>query len=193
MDKKIRKVRGYYGFYDKSAMPKGDYKDVIIDSADSMDWLTTYEVSDMAKNHCGAVAATNISLYYDKRGYEGLKILNSKLETFKSLHSIIGNGPVMSLSKGLRKYFASRGYRLSYGNLGSLKEIKQAVDKGRIVGALLAKNLFNWHWVLIVGYREYSDGTTFVRLINGWDKTIDKFYSLHSGSIWISANEYWIS
>lgn len=28
---------------------------------------------------------------------------------------------------------------------------------------------------------------------NGWDNTIDVFYKINSGSLWISATKYWVN
>lgn len=183
---------GDYGFYDESSLPLGKYKDVIIKDADRIDWLTTYDVNTFAKNHCGAVAATNISLYYASRGFRDLNISNDKIEVFKKLHALIGNGPVVTIAGGLDKYFSSLRYDLRFSNLGNLESIKNALVNDRIIGILLAKDLFNWHWVLGLGYREYEDGSVYIRILNGWDNAIDKFYMIHSGSLWISATQYWL-
>lgn len=184
--------KGGYGFYDWGSMPGGSYKSNTIKSAGSTDWITTSEVKDIAKNHCGATAVTNIALYYHNRGYSNLKISGSKRETFKRVHSIIGNGPVMTIAGGTKTYFSNRGYNLSYSNVGNFATIKNAVTNDRVTGILLANGIVDWHWVLGVGYREYANGGNYIRIVNGWNNTINKFYKPHSGSLWVSATQYWV-
>ena len=184
--------KGGYGFYDWGQMPSGNYESRTISGASSTDWITTGEVSDLAKNHCGATSVTNIALYFNNRGYSKLKINGDKCETFKKVHAIVGNGPVMTIAGDTKTYFSNRGYELKYSSVNSFDGIKNSVRNDRITGILLANGIVDWHWVLGVGYREYSSGDKFIRIVNGWNNTIDRFYKPGSGSLWISATEYWI-
>jgi len=57
---------------------------------------------------------------------------------------------------------------------------------------LLAEGIVNWHWILGVGWREYSSGNFYMRIVDGWDGTANRFYKPYSDSLWISATEYWL-
>lgn len=183
---------GDYGFIDWGDMPSGNFSSNTIDDASSTSWITTGETSDIANNHCGATAVTNIALYYAERGYDKLKINDSNLDTFKAVHKIVGNGPVVSITSGANKYFKDRGYSLSSSSVGSFNAVKSAVNSNQIQGVLLSDGIFNWHWILAVGYRQYDSGEKYMRIVNGWDNSIDVFYKIHSGSAWFSAQKYWV-
>lgn len=183
---------GDYKFISNENMPLGKYSSKTISNIESVDWITTGYTNDLAKNHCGATAVTNLAIYYDKMGYEMLKINDSKLETFKEIHKIIGNGPVLTIAQGAKKYFKARGYDLSKSSLNSFDEIKIAIDNNQIIGILLSNGIFDWHWVLAIGYREYENGENYLRIINGWNNTSDIFYKINSGALLFSATRYWI-
>lgn len=74
-----------------------------------------------------------------------------------------------------------------------ISNIKSAADNDEIQGVLLADGIFNWHWILAVGYRQYNSGGDYMRIVNGWDNTIDIFYKVNSASVWISATKYWVN
>ncbi len=184
---------GDYGFIDWGSMPSGSYSSKTITNASSTSWITTSDTSHLADNHCGATASTNIALYYANRGYSNLKINNSKIDTFKAVHKIIGNGPVMMIAGGTKQYFQDRGYSLSSSSVSDFSGIKSAADNNQIQGILLADGIVSWHWILAVGYRQYNSGGNYMRIVNGWDNTIDVFYKINSGSAWISATKYWVN
>lgn len=179
-----------YGFIEEKSLPVGEYEEAVISKAGSMDWLITYDVKDLANNHCGAVAAVNIVTYYSNiYGYNEL-VFEDKRSTFKALHKVIKNGPVLRLAGKIRRYVKSRGFTLEYRELGSFDEIKLAVKNDKISAILLKKHLLEWHWVLGVGYREYKAGDKYIKLMNGWDKRINFYYKLNSGSAFMAATEY---
>ena len=183
---------GDYGFIDLGDMPSGKYTSDTILYATSTDWAIMDEFNSIADNHCGATAVTNIALYYAKRGYSKLKI-NSRLDTFKAVHKIVGNGPVMTIAGSAKEYFSDRGYTLKYSSVGDFSGIKSATTSDRPCGILLADGLFSWHWILSVGWREYTNGGNYLRIMDGWYDTVDRYYKINSGSLWISATEYWVS
>lgn len=184
---------GDYGFIDWGNMPSGSYSSKTITNASSTSWITTYDTLHLADDHCGATASTNIALYYANRGYSNLKINNSKIDTFKAVHKIIGNGPVIMIAGGTEQYFQDRGYSLSSSFVGDFSGIKSAANKNQIQGILLADGIDSWHWILAVGYRQYNSGGNYMRIVNGWHNTIDVFYKINYGSSWISATKYWVN
>lgn len=183
---------GDYNFIEKENMPKDNYISNTITRVKSVDWITTGYTYDLADNHCGATAVVNLALYFDKLGYNKLKINNSKMDTFKSVYKIVGDGPVLTIYRGARKYFRERGYKLCKSKIDSFNEIKNAIDNNYIVGILLSNGILDWHWVLAIGYREYENGDIYMRIINGWDNTADIFYKINSGAFWFSATKYYI-
>ena len=181
-----------YGFYDWGNMPGGKYEHDTIKGSTSTMWLTMNEVNDIAYDHCGATAVTNLALYFRQRGKRNLKINDSKRSTFIAVYKIVGHGPVATIAGSAVRYFSNRGYSLNYSGANTFAEVKRAVRADRILGILLADGIFSWHWILGIGYREYPNGDSYIRVINGWDNTTYKYYKLHTGSSWISSTQYWM-
>lgn len=182
---------GGYGFIDLGNMPSGSYSSDTITKASTTDWATTGEFSEIAKNHCAATAVTNFALYFANRGHSNLKI-DTVYKTFEAVHKIVGNGPVMTIADEAKDYFSDRGYTLKTSSVGTFSGIITAVTNERPSGILLANGIVDWHWVICVGYRAYSSGDNYMRIVDGWNDTIDRFYLIHSGSMWWSATEYWV-
>ncbi len=40
---------------------------------------------------------------------------------------------------------------------------------------LLFADLVNWHYVIGVGYREYTDGSKFIRVVDNWHNSSNKY------------------
>lgn len=186
---------GDYGFIDWDDMPSGKYEWDIVPNAISTDWATTSEFSSIAKNHCGATAVTNLALYFANCGYSKLK-KDSVYDTFVAVHGIVGNGPVLTIAESAKKYFSMCGYKLSYGSAPTFDGIKGAIRDGKPCGILLANAILDWHWVICVGYRDYTPegaGGGYMRIVDGWNDTTLRFYLCSSGSEWISSTSYEIS
>lgn len=184
---------GDYGFIDWGNMPSGSYTSDIVSKATTTDWATTGEFTSIAKNHCGATAVTNFALYFANRGYSNLKINSSVYDTFVAVHKIVGNGPVMTIADETKEYFSDRGYTLNTSSVADFSGIKTAIGNDRPCGILLANGIVDWHWIICVGYRDYSSGGKYMRIVDGWNDTTLKFYLCNSGSVWISATQYWVS
>lgn len=195
LDKKIQNkltaLQGDYGFVDIKDMPTGSYKSNKIPLAND-NWATTGEFSNIADNHCGATASTNIALYFTYQEYINLLKDSSKHNTFLEIHRSIGNGPVMRIAKKTKDYFKRRGYNLRYGRAISYNGIKKAIANNRPCGVLLAAGILDWHWIIAIGWREYPDGDKYLQIINGWNNSTQKFFKLKNGARLVSATEYWI-
>lgn len=188
--KKLNILTGDYGFIPINNMPKGKYKAATID-IDGINWATTGEFSNVADNHCGATAATNIALYFHKRGYTNL-LNKNKHDTFTAIHKVIGNGPVAMIAGGTKKYFNSRGYPLKYGRVSSFNGIKKAIANQKPCGVLLAAGILDWHWVICVGWREYSTGEKYLQIVNGWNNSANYFFKVNNNVRLRSTTEYGI-
>lgn len=182
---------GGYGFINLGNMPSGSYSSDTITKASTTDWATTGEFSEIAENHCAATAVTNFALYFANRGHSNLKI-DTVYRTFEAVHKIVGNGPVMTIADEAKEYFSDHGYTLKTSSIGSFSGIITAVTNERPSGILLANGIVDWHWVICVGYRSYDSGDNYMRIVDGWNDTINRFYLINSGSMWWSATEYWV-
>lgn len=156
-----------------------------------VNWITTVETSGLASRHCGAVAATNTFLYMNSLENDREKHLEKK-EIFKSLHKMIGNGPVFSLDNNLKKFFKKLGYNLKSKKIKSIDQYKSEIDNGSVILILIARGIVEWHWVLGVGYIDYGDGNFYAQIIDGWHNSTDKFYKIKNNNSWLSAKSFYI-
>ena len=136
-------------------------------------WGTTGEFEGIgnAKNHCAATAAFNAVYYYRARNKNNSLFVNgSRADTFKALHSKIGNGPVLfpTLQKGLKAYVSEAGSAFSTVADKAYETLKSQIDGGCMCILLLSAGLTEWHYVNAIGYREYESGEKFVRVIDNW-------------------------
>ncbi|MCL2410449.1 MAG: hypothetical protein FWC97_02285 [Treponema sp.] len=145
------------------------------------------------RNHCGAVAVTNLAMIFANQGHQSLRITNV-YNTFRAIHPThVGNGPVMMIAPGATNYFRSRNVTLRHSGIGTVAQYRTAIANNRPVGILLANGLFSWHWIVGVGYRHYTNtGITFFRVLDGWNTSNQRFYRPNTGSLWWSATSYWI-
>lgn len=187
-NKKLDLKTSSYGFIKASDVPDLDYKSNKL-KYDKITWAEMSSFNDIAKNHCGATLITNLCIFYDSQGYEGLLIDGSIRKTFEHIHGIIGNGPVIATARTAKRYFSKKGYDLIYKSIYNFNQIKDAIDKNMPVAMLLAEKIFEWHWVLGVGYLK-SDKVEFVRIINAWEDTDQRFYLINHKSNFFSAVRY---
>lgn len=173
---------GDYGFLDASQMSKENFIDFYIDDLANLDFITTADNKDLAKNHCGATAATNLGHYY---------IRNLDQDSlFKKFHSEIGNGPVFFIAKKIQRTFKDLGRDLEYFSTREAYEIKAALDQNHMGILLLANGLFDWHYVVVLGYRLYENGELYLIIMDGWTKDRNRFYKINSGSLLLTASFY---
>lgn len=180
-----------FGFININNMPGGSYKYSDL-PFEGIDWATTGPYSDIARDHCGAVFVTNLAIYFANRGFDNLLIDNDRYKTFREIHKIIGNGPVAVVACKARKYFSSRGYSLKYRKVCSFNGIQASILNNRPLGILLTNNIASWHWVMAIGWRRYDSEGKYLRIVDGWNNTSDRFYKINSNSILWSATEYWL-
>jgi hypothetical protein len=156
------------------------------------DWTKMIYYKYIAKDHCGATAATNIALYYTQDGYTNLKKNNSTYDTFVDLHSRIGNGPVSQFSSDLMSYAYSRGYSMTYSNINFFSGLKTATADDHPCGVLVANSPLDMHWVVSVGWREYNTGSEYIRIVTGWDDSSNaaNYFSLWGDPLVMSVTEY---
>lgn len=177
-----------YGIIKYEDLPDFKYEDKKLDLS-GIHWAEMRKFSDIAKNHCGPTFITNLAIYFESKGYTGLLIDGDVRKTFEHVHKMTGNGPVVMTARTAKKYFAQRGYKLKYSIVDSFEEIKEAIDQGKPLSLLVMEHLFSWHWVMGVGYLD-SDKYDFVRIINAWEDTPERFYLVNQGAVFMSARKY---
>lgn len=183
--KKFKKFilgHGDYGFLDTDQLPKGNFTDFYIDGLANLEFITTSDNKDLAKNHCGATAATNLGHYY-------IRDLDQD-SLFKKFYSEIGNGPVFFIAKKIQRTFKDLGKDVEYFSTRDLGEIKDALDQNHMGILLLANGLFDWHYVIVLGYRLYENEELYLIIMDGWTKDRRRFYKINSGSLLLSASFY---
>lgn len=183
---------GNYGFVNWDDMPSGGH---VHDSLpmSGVSWVITSDFGDIANNHCGATAVTNLAMYFSKNGFPKLK-KESNRDTFIAVHNIVGDGPVITIADKAEEYFTDCGYTLNYDSISTYDELKKAIRKDKPCGILLAEGIVEWHWILGVGYRIYveMEDEKYIQIMDGWNRNVNRFYKPYSGSLWVSATAYWM-
>lgn len=176
---------GSYGILKPADLPKQNYSARMLTRASLVTWGTTGEFAKLSgvKNHCGATAAFNVVNYYRVRYGRSKLMLSSRSSTFTALHKKIGNGPVtfVGLTGGLKSYVESRGSSITRTSNGGYANIKTAIDNNRMVIILLAAGLVKWHYVNGLGWRQYSGGAKYIRVMDGWNNTTSRY--IRSGNL----------
>ncbi len=181
-----------YAFFDTLDLPKDDYLEQTIAYTETIDWLTTAEFQAKAHNHCGAVTAANIALFYNASEAYNFETEQSNHQIFYAIHQIMGDGPIIRMAKPLSKFFRQHNTALHYRGVKDYNQLKKAIDNNHICTILLMNALFDWHWVLAVGYRQYANGDKYIRIVDSWHNSINRYYKLRAQTKWWAATEYWL-
>ena len=178
-----------YGFRNINEVVPDVVRSRILPAADTR-FAVTGEFFSEAKNHCGAVCATNVLLYF--RAVAGIPVRSAaeRHRIFAAVHDVVGNGPIFSLQKKISRcpFIAVRGKKLH-----GIPELVSALDHGLPCILLLANGLFDWHWVLCVGYliiRENGKEKICLRLADSWTPFSDTLYEPGVGSRILSMTAY---
>ena len=166
-----------------SDMPSGQYTHDEIPYGDTT-WAVMEDYELIANDHCGATAATNIALYYAERGYTDLKKNDSIDDTFTDLHLRIGDGPAPFIASDLKDYATDQGYTMTSSLVGTYSGLKTATLNNKACGVLVTTAINEWHWIVSVGWREYDTGASYIRIVNGWDDSVDNFSLWGDPTVW---------
>lgn len=109
---------------------------------------------------------------------------------FKKFHREIGNGPIFFIPKKIVRVFKDLGKDLEYFSTRNAYEIKAALDQNHMGILLLVNGLFDWHYVIVLGYRLYENEELYLIIMDGWTKDRKRFYKINSGSLLLSASFY---
>ena len=177
----VDELKVMYGMIDWSNMPTdASYYTKTIQGGANIDYGTTGEFSGVngAQNHCAATAAFNVIAYYSVYlDIPELFVDDDREGTFTAIHEYIGNGPVLfdRYNNGLADYAEDRGRTYHYERGGTYSLIKDGINSNHMSTILLTSSITSWHMVNAVGYREYSTGTKYIRIVNGWENTANRF------------------
>lgn len=137
-------------------------------------WAKTSSYKHFANNHCAAVLVENLSIYY-----RAMNLINFEID-FVEIHKLIGNGPVLFLTRKTRKYFEKHHLNVKTKVLFSPSKMKDQLDIKKPIALLLCKSLFDWHWVLALDYFEIENQLYF-KVANGWVEK-DTYYKVNESS-----------
>ncbi|MBE5851994.1 MAG: hypothetical protein E7299_03435 [Lachnospiraceae bacterium] len=176
-------IRSSYGIFDSSDLPSGTYTTGNLPNFYSVGtWGTTGEFSGIngADDHCGATGAFNVVNYYRTRlSYNNLFVNGSDRDaTFEAIHENIGNGPVTfsQITSGLSPYVRGTGKGLTYMPASYYSDIKEYIDAGKMCLVLLVSSSYDEaHYVNVIGYREYSGGVQYLRIVDNWNNNTNKY------------------
>ncbi len=172
ISRKILKRNIHYGFLTADKLPQGEFKEHSL--SDRYPWTTTGEFKTLAKNHCAAVCATNLTIFFRVTRDDPDKI-------FMDIYKYMGDGPKLKVDYAMKRYFKDLGYDFKLKKLRMDDEIKKSLEERKPVILLLAGSLANWHWVLVTGYRIYKDDL-YLRIIDGWHRLGKTYYKPNVGS-----------
>jgi hypothetical protein len=136
---------GTFDFISWGQMPSGDYDWGGLYIA-NITWAVTSDYSSFASDHCDAVAATNIALYYAGNGYSNLKVNGIVDDTFQKLYDRIGDGPVATIASDVKSFATSRGYTMGSSSVWTSSGFIEATADDHPCGILMVEgsNYFLW-------------------------------------------------
>ena len=181
-----------YGIIGSGSLPTGSYSSGILYgcSPTNIDYVVTGDfLEDYVDNHCASTSAANMMAYYAWYYYDDSLLENGNTEhTFYVLYEdYLGSGPVWvdDYQDGITDYlFYNTQYGVDFGTITSWSGVKSHLayydDGDNHMLYLLIWNGLEAHYVNGVGYREYSSGSKYVRIIDNWHRNIDYYISYSS-------------
>lgn len=190
----LSELKEMFGIYDSLPATNLSYSNAIME-ATRVTYGTTGEFGSIegVEDHCAATAAFNLILFEAFfLDCPSLIINDNRETTFRMIHSHIGNGPVLfaTYNAGLSRYVQAMGKTYHYSVGTGYSSIKSGINSNHMSTVLLCGNLINWHMVLAFGYREYTDGTKYIRIIDGWETNTVRFIAAENIS---THYETWIT
>lgn len=186
---KIRIKNRPYGFVYPHEMPDSAFSEIIID-VDEENIAVTGDYMDIANNHCACVYTMNVTLLlkrYGKGDVSSCNIEGDRTEMFKSIHRIVRNGPVIFYKPKLNRYYKRIGSYVRFKPINKLESIEECIKEGLPVAMLVNAGMFLWHWIVIIGVRHYDSGEVYLNILDGWNKTKNKFLKFTGRDTFIRA------
>ena len=186
---KIRLKNRSYGFIYSESLPDNGYEEVKI-PVDRKRVSITGDYFDIANNHCACVCTMNIALILRKHRIGDIsrcRLGNDRLNMFKDIHSIVGDGPVFLYKPKLNRYLRSVGSKIRAVPITELKDIEDCIESNIPVAMLVNAGITNWHWVLVIGIRKYSSGDIYFNILDGWNRRTDRYLTYNERETFIRA------
>lgn len=181
-----------------TSLPSGTWtsNDALTNCAAGVPYYTTDLFASNHTNHCGATAAINVLKYYGARLNYNF-VVPGVASAFDYLYANSGNGgPTLpaGLIRTLKNYVSNRK---SAGTIASTTAIttEQYTEYGTYRSKMIScinngkmPLLMIWstqgaHWVNVVAYYTYSNGNTYVRIIDNWNTDINRYYVFESAYV----------
>lgn len=188
-------------FYGSSLTSYTDENDHVIPGADS---FIPYKMSELRNGtntgNCGPTAAANLCALYYSKGKTNILIDGDIDETYSALVTAVSfneNGTegtyYSNLKSGIRNYVRGRSYSISindylfdtWGNFkGDFDDNKSNII---FIEGRKKNEAGQWitvgHFVVGIGYRVMNDGTRYVRIYDGWNKSNNRFLHFDADSL----------
>lgn len=144
--------------------------------------VNTTSMLDHARNHCASVASSNLE-----------HILGGS-SNLHDHYSKIGNGPIITFARKTKSLMKDNHREIDFHTkyVNNLPFIKESIRNGNPLSLLLNQSIGEWHWVICVGYMEYSSGQTVLEIIDNWHQS-KSYYIPNKGSRLISATSYFLN
>ena len=186
---RIRLKNRSYGFMYAEALTKVSFTETKI-PVENDSIATTMEFAELADNHCACICTMNTTLLLKANKLletESLDISEDRVELFKEIHDIFGNGPVIWFKPKFDRFFRSKGSRLRAVPIKRLEAFEESIKANIPVGMLVNAGITKWHWVLVIGIRKYEDGSIYLNILDGWNKRNDRFIRYEGRKTFIRA------
>lgn len=173
-----------YQIKNDTDIPKKEFVKKDLPGIDEVKW-NTMSMGKGLRNHCGPTSASNSLLYYEK--INGLHLPDSIHEITEKLYKNMSTGKFGTSFKGYMKGFSSYvkntfpdiNLSVHLSVFYGWNYIKHQINEGIILSSYRWSNTFikGAHYINYIGWREYSDGRKFIRILNEWDGNTHHYIS----------------
>ena len=171
--------------------------DCIITGASTYWPYTMKELDGVGRANCGPTAVTNILGLMNERGLSGILLYDDIFETYNQVVLDMNFNPnttmgtiYANVKNGIQEYVQDRGFLITLSSLTSnaWSEFKRCADSDRANLIFIQGDddelLPGGHFLVGIGYRIMNDGTKYLRVIDGWNDTVNRFMQFDSSLIY---------
>ena len=155
------------------------------------------ELDGVGRANCGPTAVTNILGLMNERGLSGILLYDDIFETYNQVVLDMNFNPntamgttYANVKNGIQEYVQDRGFLITLSSLTSnaWSEFKRCADSDRANLIFIQGDddglLPGGHFLVGIGYRIMNDGTKYLRVIDGWRDTVNRFMQFDSSLIY---------
>ena len=151
--------------------------DLLVEKSPDSKKYYSEDIGDADKNH----EANNKTSF--KNLAESKYMSNKKL--FEEVHKFVPNGPVLRIISKGKKFFRQLNLKLSSKFIRRKSKYIATIEANKPVALLLIDGVFNWHWVLGIGYLIDADGQFYYRIIDNHNRKNTSYYIENKGSLYL--------